>query len=37
MKKYEDLLKIPISSGRFPLYTKDSTLIAKKYQRIVIG
>ena len=37
MKKYEDLLKIPISNGRFPLYTKDSTLIATKYQRVVIG
>lgn len=37
MKKYEDLLKIPITTGRFPLYTKDSTLIATKYQRVVIG
>jgi hypothetical protein len=37
MKKYEDLLKIPTTSGKIPLYTKDLTLIAKQYQRVVIG
>ncbi len=37
MKKYEDLLKIPVEGKRFGLYTKDSTLIANKYQRVVIG
>ena len=29
MKKYEDLLNIPTTSGKFPLYTKDLTLISK--------
>lgn len=37
MKKYEDLLKIPVEGKRFGLYTKNSTLIANKYQRVVIG
>lgn len=37
MKKYEDLLKIPIEGKRFGLYTKNTTLIANKYQRVVIG
>jgi hypothetical protein len=37
MKKYEDLLNIPIEGKRFGLYTKNSTLIADKYQRVVIG
>jgi len=37
MKKYEDLLNIPTTSGKFSLYTKDLTLISKKYQRVVIG
>ena len=37
MKKYEDLLNIPIEGKKFGLYTKNATLIANKYQRVVIG
>ena len=37
MKKYSELLTIPEESSLLELKTSDDTVIARKYERVVIG